>query len=187
MFWALSLCQMLRQKPCCPNISFEILYVNGQFTLSTQLIKANLSFYTHPPMQCHSFLENYPSLLICSQGSFFNKMDNLTSFHFKPKRLVCTYPPPLSKLWRNLYTEQFTDMNILLHCYKMCYFDLYTSLEQYWTKMIASFLLFILRSLIVSKNHTRQGTSIMRLEFMHALNFLCQLPKLDVTIFTGSC
>ena len=27
-------------------------------------------------MQHHSFLENYPSLLICSQGSFFNKMDN---------------------------------------------------------------------------------------------------------------
>ena len=40
--------------------SFETLY-GGQFTLSTQLIKAKLSFYTPPPMQHHSFYRNLPA------------------------------------------------------------------------------------------------------------------------------
>ena len=40
--------------------SFETLY-GGQFTLSTQLIKAKLSFYTPPPMQYQSFYRNLPA------------------------------------------------------------------------------------------------------------------------------
>ena len=40
--------------------SFETLY-GGQFTLSTQLIKAKLSFYTPPPMQHRSFYRNLPA------------------------------------------------------------------------------------------------------------------------------
>ena len=42
--------------------SFESLY-GGQFTLSTQLIKAKLSFYTPPPMQHQSFYRNLPAFL----------------------------------------------------------------------------------------------------------------------------
>ena len=42
--------------------SFETLY-GGQFTLSTQLIKPKLSFYTPPPMQHHSFYRNLPAFL----------------------------------------------------------------------------------------------------------------------------
>lgn len=48
-------------------------------------------------------------------------------------------------------------------------------------------LLFILGSLIVSKNHTGQRLATMGLEFMHTLYFLRQLPKLNVTILTGCC
>ena len=40
--------------------SFETLY-GGQFTLSTQLIKPKLSFYTPPPMQYQSFYRNLPA------------------------------------------------------------------------------------------------------------------------------
>ena len=46
--------------------SFETLY-GGQFTLSTQLIKPKLSFYTPPPMQYQSFYRNLPASIYISQ------------------------------------------------------------------------------------------------------------------------